>query len=45
LPKLNIKLQKYGAAWGCYETELSGAAGTVIGEVVQNTLDILEACS
>ena len=34
-----------GAAWGCSETEVSGADGTAVGTGAQNTLDILAGCS
>ncbi len=37
--------QSSGAAWGCYETQLSGAAGTKIGTGNQNTIAILYGCS
>jgi hypothetical protein len=37
--------QSYGAAWGCYGTEIAGADGTGLGTGAQNTADILAGCS
>ncbi len=37
--------QSTGAAWGCYNTAISGADGTAIGTGNQNTLDIVAGCS
>jgi hypothetical protein len=35
--------QSFGIQWGCYETDIVGAAGTGIGAGVQNTIDIINA--
>jgi hypothetical protein len=37
--------QSFGAAWGCYGTDISGADGTAIGTGKQNTFDIVAGCS
>jgi hypothetical protein len=37
--------QSAGAAWGAFRTEIPGARGTKIGTGMQNTKDILLACS
>ena len=34
-----------GREWGCYETNLSGAAGIVIGTGAQNTINIEAECT
>jgi hypothetical protein len=36
--------QSAGARWGCFRTQVEGAAGTAIGTGRQNTADILAAC-
>ena len=35
--------QSLGMIWGCFQTDISGAAGTAIGTGAQNTIDIVNA--
>lgn len=37
--------QSTGTVWGCYETEITGADGTLVGTGKQNTMDILAECT
>jgi hypothetical protein len=37
--------QSYGTEWGCFGTDLLGAAGTAIGAGTQNTVDIELGCT
>ena len=37
--------QSTGAEWGCFETEITGADGVLIGSGNQNTIDIEAGCA
>ncbi len=37
--------QSSGAEWGCIDTTISGADGTIVGTGAQNTADIIAGCS